>query len=149
MRLLQNDYFDIVLYMWFRSLWLLAGVGAWGGMGGGILVDGFRLPDHWTPLQNLLSGRAVSTAVSRRLSYEFLDTTHILGAVSLFQQNHHFDILFFGCCTLSMAYLLSPRTYSTTSKLSRWPSYSQIERRVNQFILIAMIIMNKNIEVAT
>jgi len=107
------------------------------------------MQEEATPLQNMLSSRAFMTALQRRISHEILDTTHILGAVTLFQQNHHFDPLFFGCCTLSSIYLLSPRTYMTTSKLSKWSDYVTIERHVNRFILVFMIIMNKNIEIAS
>lgn len=125
----------------------------------GVLLSGLSLPPlpepllsmmqtESTPLQNMLSSRAFMTALQRRISYEVLDTNHILGAVALFQQNHHFDPLFFGCCLLSSAYLLSPRTHTTTSKLSKWSDYIEIEQRVNRFILIFMIIMNKNIEIA-
>ena len=77
----------------------------------GVLLSGLSLPPlpepllsmmqtESTPLQNMLSSRAFMTALQRRISYEVLDTNHILGAVALFQQNHHFDPLFFGCCLL-------------------------------------------------
>lgn len=111
------------------------------------------VPCYWcflSPLQNILSTRAFIYAIQRRIFYEFLDTNNIVGALEQFQENHHIDPWILGSFTISSAWFIyrgiDPRYDINDAKIIKWSDYTVIEKRVNLFILVFMLIMTKNIE---
>jgi len=117
----------------------------------------FGLPPlpNISSLQNILSMRAAATVLQRRISYELLDENNIVGTLEQIQENHHLDpILFTGIICSSIWVVCngyrfrssSPPSLSVDPKIAKWESFAIIEKRVNRFVLIFMLIMTKNIE---
>lgn len=99
-------------------------------------------------LYSILSSRAIFASLQRRLSVELLDENNV---VSMFQQFHHFhNITSFAFTaiglSLGLVLLYLTGTNPATFRIRKWSEYSVIEKRVNTFIFVFMLIMSKNIE---
>ncbi len=99
-------------------------------------------------LYSILSSRAIFDSLQRRLSVELLDENNV---VSMFQQFHHVhNIASFGftalCFSLGLLLLYLIGTNPATFRIRKLSEYSVIEKRVNTFIFVFMLIMSKNIE---
>jgi len=112
----------------------------------------FGLPPlpNISSLQNILSVRAAVTALQRRISYELLDENNIVGTIEQIQENHHLDPILFSGIIFSSVWVMYNgfrfHSLSANPKIAKWNSFSLIEKRVNRFVLIFMLIMTKNIE---
>jgi hypothetical protein len=99
-------------------------------------------------LYSILSSRAVFSSVQRRLSIELLDENNIVSMVQQFENYHNFTFLGFTtlCFSLGLLLIYIGGSNPSTFRIRKWSDYSIIEKRVNTFIFVFMLIMSKNIE---
>ena len=99
-------------------------------------------------LYSILSSRAMFSSIQRRLSIELLDENNVVGMFQQLLNVHNVTSFVFAtlCFSLGLLFLYLTGTNPTAFRIRKWSEYSVIEKRVNTFIFVFMLIMSKNIE---
>jgi len=107
-------------------------------------IHGFNIRNI-NSLQNIVSTKAVTAAISERFTVEGFNENLIISDIMHHNTHIETDILYFVFITCSLLYRANIDD-SSIKKLERFSSFSTIRRRTNKCLFILAIVFTRNIE---
>jgi ribosomal protein S17E len=101
------------------------------------------LPKLPSSLQNILTSRAILTTFGERISEEFLTNNNIIRDVLI---DHSKNQLNFDIFYLIILVTILQNATPNLEKLEKVTWFSDMRKKTNIFVLVIMIIFNRNVE---
>lgn len=100
-------------------------------------------------LRNMLSSRAIFTAIGEKVSYELVNENVLIQEFTQRNYNHNFDLIatsLFIVCAVNILYNPSKEK---KAKLENIEYFTNTQNITSKYIFLFMLIFTKNIESAT
>ena len=113
------------------------------------LQNDFLLKEELSPLQNLVTSRAVINALQRQIYYETFDIPNFMSIAKQFTEIHKVEcgIMGFGFLLFMLyIHLQNKQMSKIESTLSNWESFVLTRRRVQFFFIFIVLVFFRNIE---